>query len=429
MNSRRLFIRQAAGLAGAFALTPLAARAVAEDVSDALIALGKLPADQSTTDEDLWSRIAQAYTASPNILNLNNGGVSPQPKIVQDAVDRYYHLSNEAPTYYMWQILDKGREPLRRKLADLAGTSAEELAINRNTTEALATVTWGLTLNRGDEVVMTRQDYPNMIHAWRQKEMRDGIKIKWINLNLPVESDEIVLREFINATTSRTRIWHITHMINWTGQILPVKKLCEEARKRNIISIVDGAHTFAHMDFKITDFNPDYFGTSLHKWLSAPFGTGMLYVKRENIAGLWPLFPNDKPTDSNIRKFETLGTRSFAPEQAIGQAIDFHNAIGSKRKEERLRYLKNYWCEKVMKHPRVKLHVSLKPEYACALGTFSIDGMDPNDIVNRLFNDFQIHTTAIKWENLSCVRVTPHVYTLTRDLDRFVEAVLKIAAS
>jgi selenocysteine lyase/cysteine desulfurase len=429
MNSRRLFIRQAAGLAGAFALTPLAARAAAEDVSDALIALGKLPADQSTTDEDLWSRIAQAYTASPNILNLNNGGVSPQPKIVQDAVDRYYHLSNEAPTYYMWQILDKGREPLRRKLADLAGTSAEELAINRNTTEALATVTWGLTLNRGDEVVMTRQDYPNMIHAWRQKEMRDGIKIKWINLNLPVESDEIVLREFINATTSRTRIWHITHMINWTGQILPVKKLCEEARKRNIISIVDGAHTFAHMDFKITDFNPDYFGTSLHKWLSAPFGTGMLYVKRENIAGLWPLFPNDKPTDSNIRKFETLGTRSFAPEQAIGQAIDFHNAIGSKRKEERLRYLKNYWCEKVMKHPRVKLHVSLKPEYACALGTFSIDGMDPNDIVNRLFNDFQIHTTAIKWENLSCVRVTPHVYTLTRDLDRFVEAVLKIAAS
>jgi selenocysteine lyase/cysteine desulfurase len=429
MNSRRLFIRQAAGLASAFALTPLAARAAAEDVSDALIALGKLPADQSTTDEDLWSRIAQAYTASPNILNLNNGGVSPQPKIVQDAVDRYYHLSNEAPTYYMWQILDKGREPLRRKLADLAGTSAEELAINRNTTEALATVTWGLTLNRGDEVVMTRQDYPNMIHAWRQKEMRDGIKIKWINLNLPVESDEIVLREFINATTSRTRIWHITHMINWTGQILPVKKLCEEARKRNIISIVDGAHTFAHMDFKITDFNPDYFGTSLHKWLSAPFGTGMLYVKRENIAGLWPLFPNDKPTDSNIRKFETLGTRSFAPEQAIGQAIDFHNAIGSKRKEERLRYLKNYWCEKVMKHPRVKLHVSLKPEYACALGTFSIDGMDPNDIVNRLFNDFQIHTTAIKWENLSCVRVTPHVYTLTRDLDRFVEAVLKIAAS
>jgi selenocysteine lyase/cysteine desulfurase len=429
MNSRRAFFRKSASLAGALTLGPLAARAIAEDVTDALHTLNKVPLQQSVTDEELWARIAQAYTASPNILNLNNGGVSPQPKIVQEAVDRYYHWSNEAPTYYMWQILDKGREPLRRKLAELAGTSAEEIAINRNTTEALGIVTYGLTLNKGDEIVMTRQDYPNMVHAWKQKEMREGIKIKWINLNLPVENDELVLREFIQATTSKTRIWHITHMINWTGQILPVKKLCEEAQKRNIITIVDGAHTFAHMDFKISDFNPDYYGTSLHKWLSAPFGTGMLYVKRQNIAGLYPIFPNDKPTDNNIRKFESLGTRSFAPEQAIGQAIDFHLAIGPKRKEERLRYLKNYWCEKVMKHPRVKLHVSLKPEYACALGTFSIDGMDPNEVVNRLFNEYQIHTTGIKWENISCVRVTPHVYTLTRDLDRFVEAVFKIASS
>ncbi len=429
MSTRRIFFRKSAGLAGALILGPLASRAVAEDVSDALRTLQSLPLQQSVTDEELWARIAQAYTASPTILNLNNGGVSPQPKIVQEAVDRYYHLSNEAPTYYMWQILDKGREPLRRKLADLAGVSAEEIAINRNTTEALGIVTYGLTLNKGDEIVMTRQDYPNMVHAWKQKEIREGIKIKWINLNLPVENDDLVLREFIQATTSKTKIWHITHMINWTGQILPVKKLCEEARRRNIISIVDGAHTFAHMDFKISDFNPDYYGTSLHKWLSAPFGTGMLYVKRENIAGLYPIFPNDKPTDNNIRKFESLGTRSFAPEQAIGQAIDFHLAIGAKRKEERLRYLKNYWCEKVARHPRIKLHVSLKPEYACALGTFSIDGLDPNDVVARLFNEFQIHTTAIKWENLSCVRVTPHVYTLTRDLDRFVEAVLKIANS
>jgi selenocysteine lyase/cysteine desulfurase len=429
MNTRRTFLQRALGFAGAFSLAPLAAKAIAEDVSDALRSLNKLEPQEAASDEELWARMAQAYTVSPNIMNLNNGGVSPQPKVVQDAVDRYYHLSNEAPTYYMWQILDKGREPLRRKLADLAGTSPEELAINRNATEALDTVTWGLTLAKGDEVVMTKQDYPNMVQAWKQKEMRDGIKIKWINLNLPIENDDLVVKEFINATSSKTKIWHITHMINWTGQILPVKKLCEEARKSNIISIVDGAHTFAHMDFKIPDFNPDYYGTSLHKWLSAPFGTGMLYVKRENIAGLWPLFPNDKPTDSNIRKFETLGTRSFAPEQAIGQAIDFHNAIGSKRKEERLRYLKNYWCEKVMKHPRVKLHISMKPEYACALGTFSIDGMDPNDIVTKLFNDHQIHTTGIKWENISCVRVTPHVYTTTRDLDRFVDAVLKIAAS
>lgn len=404
-------------------------KALAEDVSDALLSLKKLSPLDAAQDEDLWARMAQAYTVSATILNLNNGGVSPQPKVVQDAVDRYYHLSNEAPSYYMWHILDKGRESLRRKLADLAGTSSDELAINRNTTEALATVTWGLTLSKGDEIVMTKQDYPNMIQAWKQKEMRDGIKIKWLNFTLPIENDDVIVNEFINATTSKTKIWHITHMINWTGQIMPVKKLCEEARKRNILSIVDGAHTFAHMDFKIPDFNPDYFGTSLHKWLCAPFGTGMLYVKKENIAGLWPLFPNDKPQIADIRKFETLGTRSFAPEQAIGQAIDFQNAIGSKRKEERLRYLKNYWCEKVITHPRVKLNISLKPAYSCALGNFSIEGKDPGEVASKLFSEYQIHTVSIKWENISGVRVTPHVYTTTKDLDRFVDAVLKIAGT
>jgi len=429
MTTRRSFFQKSLGVAGALSLSPLMHKAAAEDVSDALIGLNKLSPLAAVNDEELWARMAQAYTVSPTILNLNNGGVSPQPKVVQDAVDRYYHLSNEAPTYYMWQILDKGREPLRRKLADLAGTSSEELAINRNATEALATVTWGLTLNKGDEIIMTKQDYPNMIHAWKQKEMRDGIKIKWLSFVLPIEKADEIVGAFVEATTSKTKIWHITHMINWTGQIMPVKKLCEEARKRNIISIVDGAHTFAHMDFKLTDFNPDYFGTSLHKWLCAPFGTGMLYVKKENIAGLWPLFPNDKPQSADIRKFETLGTRSFAPEQAIGQAIDFHNAIGSKRKAERLHFLKNYWCEKVIKNPRVKLNISLNPEFACALGNFSIDGMEPETVANRLMGEFQIHTVAIKWENISGVRVTPHVYTTTKDLDRFVDAVLKIAAS
>jgi selenocysteine lyase/cysteine desulfurase len=429
MTTRRSFFQKSLGVAGALSLSPAVCSTLAEDVSDALIGLNKLSPAAAVNDEELWARMAQAYTVSPNILNLNNGGVSPQPKVVQDAVDRYYHLSNEAPTYYMWQILDKGREPLRRKLADLAGTTPEELAINRNATEALATVTWGLTLNKGDEIVMTKQDYPNMIHTWKQKEMRDGIKIKWLNLILPIEKEDEIVNAFIEASTPKTKIWHITHMINWTGQIMPVQKLCHEARKRNIISIVDGAHTFAHMDFKLTDFNPDYFGTSLHKWLCAPFGTGMLYVKTENIPGLWPLFPNDKPQSDDIRKFETLGTRSFAPEQAIGQAIDFHNAIGSKRKADRLHFLKNYWCEKVQQNRRVKLNISLKPEFACALGNFAIDGMEPERVANRLMGEFQIHTVAIKWENISGVRVTPHVYTTTKDLDRFVEAVLKIAAS
>ncbi|MBS1507684.1 MAG: aminotransferase class V-fold PLP-dependent enzyme [Bacteroidetes bacterium] len=429
MASRRSFFQKSLGMAGAMSLTPFLSQAMAEDVSDALVELNKLSPLDAADDEDLWARMAQAYTVSPTILNLNNGGVSPQPKVVQDAVDRYYHLSNEAPSYYMWQILDKGREALRRKLALLAGVSNEEIAINRNTTEALGTFTWGIDMQKGDEIVMTKQDYPNMINAWKQREMREGVKINWINLTLPIDNDDVVLKAYIDATTPKTKIWHITHLMTWTGQILPAAKLCAEARKRGIISIVDAAHSFAHVDYKISDFNCDYFGTSLHKWLCAPFGTGMMYIRKEHIEKTWPLFAIDKPKSGDIKKFEALGTRSFAPEQAIGQAIDFHNAIGARRKQERLHYLKSYWCNTLTKNPRVKLHISLKPEYSCALGTFSIDGLDVGDISSKLMSDYQIHTVSIKWENVNAVRVTPHVYTTTRDLDRFIDAVQKIAAS
>lgn len=429
MKSRRSFLQKTGAALGAFAIAPYTANASSNSVAEALAELNTLSPEAAVQDEDLWARMAQAYTVSPNILNLNNGGVSPQPKVVQDAVDRYYHLSNEGPTYYMWNILDKGREPLRRKLADLAGVSPDELAIQRNTTEALGTITWGIDMKTGDEIVMTKQDYPNMIHAWKQRELRHGVKINWINLNLPIENDETIIKAYIDATTSKTKIWHITHLVTWTGQIFPAAKLCAEARKRGIISIVDAAHTFAHLDYKISDLNCDYFGTSLHKWLCAPFGTGLLYVRKEHIEKTWPIFPTDKPQSPDIRKFEALGTRSFAPEQAIGQAIDFHNAIGAKRKQERLHYLKKYWCEAVTKNSRVKLHISLKPEYSCALGTFSIDGLDVSDIGSKLMNEYQIHTTTIKWENVNAVRVTPHVYTTTKDLDRLIDAIGKIAAS
>lgn len=429
MNSRRSFLQKSAAAIGAFTILPFGLKASANRVAESLAELNTFSPANAAFEDELWARMAQAYTVSPNMLNLNNGGVSPQPKVVQDAVDRYYHLSNEAPSYYMWRILDKGREPVRGKLADMAGVAPESIAIQRNTTEALATVTWGMDLKAGDEIVMTKQDYPNMIHAWKQRELRHGIKINWINLELPIEDDKTFIKAFVDATTSKTKIWHLTHIINWTGQIMPVAKLCAEARKRGLTTIVDAAHTFAHLDYRITDFNCDYLGTSLHKWLCAPFGTGMLYIKKENIEKTWPIFPIDKPLSADIHKFEALGTRSFAPEMAIGQAVDFHHAIGSKRKQERLHYLKKYWCEAVSKNPRVKIHVSMNPTYSCALGTFSIDGMDVVDTANKLMNDYQIHTVGIKWENINAVRVTPHVYTTTKDLDRFIDAVLKMASS
>jgi selenocysteine lyase/cysteine desulfurase len=220
---------------------------------------------------------------------------------------------------------------------------------------------------------------------------------------------------------------HITHVVNWVGQILPVQKIADMAHAKGIEVLVDGAHSFGLLDFNIPDLHADYFGTSLHKFLSAPIGSGMLWIRKEKISKIWPLTCNDKPQSDDIRKFESLGTRSFPIEQGIGEAVNFHNAIGPKRKEERIRFLKNYWAGKVKDLPKVKLHTSLNPKYSCAICGISIDGMTPAALDQELFNKYKIHTVGIVWENISCVRVTPHVYTKTTDLDKLVNAIGELA--
>ena len=360
-------------------------------------------------------------------MNLNNGGVSPQPKVVQEAFESYTRFSNEGPAYYMWEVLGEGRESVRRDLAELAGSSPEELAIVRNTTEALETVIFGLNLKKGDEVVLTKQDYPNMINAWKQREKRDGIVLKWIDLPQLIEDESAIVEAYREQFTNRTKIIEIMHMINWNGQILPAKKLADAAHMEGIEVLVDGAHTFAHLDFKIPDLNCDYYGTSLHKWLCAPFGTGMLYVKKDKISKIWPLTAPAEPESNDIRKFEAMGTRSFPAELAIGAAINFHDMIGSERKEARLRYLKNYWMDALSDIKGIKFFTSGKPEFSCGLGNFGIEGKDPADIQKELLSKYKIYTVAMVWENINGIRVTPNVYITTGDLDKFIEAVHEIA--
>ena len=363
----------------------------------------------------------------PSIINLNNGGVSPSPRVVQEAVERFNKLSNEGPSYFMWRILDQGREPLRQKLADLAGCDKDEIAVNRNATEALNTVIYGLELRSGDEVIGTKQDYPNMINAWKQRATREGIVYKQISFKFPIENDEEIVHAYEQAITEKTKIIHVTHIINWVGQIMPVKKIADMAHKHGIEVICDGAHSFGLLDFNIPDLSCDYFGTSLHKFLSAPIGSGMLWIKKEKIEKIWPLVCNDNPKSDNIRKFESLGTRSFPIEQGIGEAVNFQTAIGSKRKEERIRYLKNYWVNKVKDVPKVKINTSLNAKYSCAICGVSVDGMTPGELDGALFNNYKIHTVGIVWENISCVRITPHVYTRLQDLDKLAKAITEIA--
>jgi len=425
MTNRRSFIKQSAG---AIALASFTNRLFAAELESQLQRVAHFSPVEAAADEDFWSWVQQQYPVSANIINLNNAGLSPHPKPVQDALYRYDEMCNEAPSYYMWRILDKGREPLREKLADLAGCAKEEIAINRNATEAIDTVIFGLNLQAGDEVVMTKQDYPHMVHAWQQREKREGIKIVWINFDLPIEDEDFMVQQFVNAFSAKTKVVHITHIINWTGQILPVKKIADQAHSRNIEVLVDGAQSFGHFEFRLDDLGCDYYGTSLHKWLSAPFGTGMIFVKKEKIKNLWPLFPNDKPGSDDIRKFEVIGTRSFASEQATEQAINFHLAIGSKRKEARLRYLKDYWAKQVINEPGVTVHTSLKPEFSCAIANISIAGIKTGDFEGKLLSDYRIHTSPITWENIDGVRITPHVYTRIEDLDILVKAIKTIAA-
>ncbi len=425
--NRRSFINKAGAFSATALLASLTQPSWSRNLQKALHEASGVSPEHLAGDEDFWYYVQQSYTVSPSLINLNNGGVAPAPKTVQQAMERYYEYCNEAPSYYMWRVLDQGREPLRRNLAKMAGCLPEEIAIQRNASEALETVIFGLDLKAGDEVVLTKQDYPNMINAWKQRELREGIKLVWVNLELPSEDNEYLANQYIKAFTARTKIVHVTHIINWNGQILPVRKIADAAHQRGIEVVVDGAHSFAHFEFTIPSLGADYFGTSLHKWLSACIGSGMLYVKKEKIKDLYPLFAGDHPQSDDIKKFENLGTRPFFIEQAIGKAIEFYDMIGGKRKEERLLYLKNYWMSRVKDIPNVRLGTSMKPGFGCAIGLVGIEGRKPAELDNHLYEKYKVHTVGIERENIKGVRVTPNVYTTTKNLDVLIEGISTFA--
>jgi selenocysteine lyase/cysteine desulfurase len=422
LYQRRSFIRQAATLLGSVALH--------QHVSAAFPGIPPTvnPLQETGVEEDFWRQIRLAYAPSPTIINLNNGGVSPAPRATMDALDYYNRMCSEAPSYYMWRILDQDREPLRENLAAIAGTSADEIAINRNATEALNSIIFGLNLSPGDEIVLSKYDYPNMINAWKQREKRDGIKLVWVDLDLPSEDADYLTNAFVSKFTKKTRLVHITHIINWNGQILPARRIADAAHARDIEVLVDGAHSFAVLDFNIPDLGCDYFGTSLHKFLCGPYGTGMMWIKKDKIEKIWPLLANPEPNSSDIRKFESLGTRSFPIEMALGYSIDLHNMIGGARKQQRLHYLKNYWMSQVKDVPGIKFYTAPNPEWSCAIGNFGFEGKKPVEIADKLFNKYKIHTVAIEWEKISGVRVTPNVYTLTEEMDKLVKAIRAIGA-
>ncbi|MDG2398217.1 MAG: aminotransferase class V-fold PLP-dependent enzyme [Candidatus Marinimicrobia bacterium] len=373
-------------------------------------------------DESFWREIQQGYTADRGLINLNNGGVSPSPTVVQEALKRYLDFSNTSPAYSMWRILEPQKETIRKRMARFFNCDTEEIALTRNASEGLQICQNGFDLEAGDEVLTTTQDYGRMISTFKQRECRDGIVLKQFKIPIPAENDNQIVDLFEKNITPKTKLILMCHMINITGQILPVKKVVKMAKKYNIPVIVDGAHTFAHFDFDLTDLECDYYATSLHKWLSAPFGTGMLYVRKNKIANLWPLQAAGECKKDDIRKFEEIGTHPCPNKIAVGDALTFHQGIGSKNKEARLIYLRDRWAKRLLKNDRIRLHTSLKPGKSCAIATVEIKGIDTSAVAKELWDKYRIFVVAINHKEFTGCRITPHVYTTIEEIDRFSDA-------
>jgi len=417
---RRQFLGSVAAPAAAVALGALRPDRVLAIATELSQVAGT--AEEIASDSSFWFRAQEAFTVDRSLVNLNNGGVSPSPAIVQNAMKRHLDYSNTAPPYAMWKILEPQREPVRQRLARAFGCHTEEMALTRNSSESLQICQLGLDLKSGDEVLTTTQDYPRMITTFRQRERREGIVLRQFPIPIPSEDPEEIVQLFADNITPRTRMILMCHIINITGQILPVKTVVQMARERGIPVIVDGAHAFAHFTFDCGDLDCDYYATSLHKWLFAPHGTGFLYVRREKIPDLWPLMAAPDTMDDDIRKYEEIGTHPAANYLAIAEALTFHEGLGAERKQARLTFLRDLWAQRLAVNDRILLHTSLRPGFSCGIATVQIDGVDSVELADHLWNQHRILVVAIKHPEFEGIRVSPSVYTTEEEIDRFGDA-------
>lgn len=384
--------------------------------------------EETAQDEAFWLGIRQAFTIDTNHVNLNSGSVSPAPRVVAEAMNRYWTLTNMSPSLYVDELLYPEVELVRQRLAAAFGCDPEELALTRNTTESLLSAQFGMRLAPGDEVVITTQDYPRMLLGWDQRARRDGIVVKRVSYPTPPPSLDVLYDRVVAAVNPRTRVIHVSHMTYTAGQIFPVRRLADFARSRGIWSVVDGGHTFGQFPFTRDELGCDVYGTSLHKWLTAPVGNGFLFVRRERIPEIWPLYAAPPEQDGDIRKFEQIGTFPISLRNAVTDALEFHQAIGFERKAARFRMLRERWMRGIEGVRGVKLLTSYDPQQACALGAFSLAGVGAQAVTDRLLERHRIHVRPRfvpgEWEG---VRVTPNVFTTLEEVDRLVAAVRDLA--
>ena len=422
MTDRRTFLAGVAAAGAAFRPDAIARAARAAQTP------GDAAACDAAADEHYWGEIQRCFDADRTVINLNNGGVCPTPSHVLEAMIRDLRFTNESPVQHMWRVLEPRVESVRRDLAREFGCDPEEIAITRNASESMETLIFGIDLKPGDEVVVTDQNYPRMLTSWAQRTRRDGIVVKKISFPVPMTSPDGFLERITAAITPKTRVIELPQVTNLTGQVLPIREVVKLGRERGIEVFVDGAHAFAHFPFQRADLDCDYFGTSLHKWLLAPIGTGFLYVRKSKQKSIWPLMGADATQDENIRKYEEIGTHPAANHNAISAALAFHRSIGGARKAARLRYLRDRWAKALLDaSPKVKLWTPLDAEHAGGIALVQIEGIDNGKLFGYLWDKHRIVTSPTTHAQFAGVRISANVYTTLDEVDVFVDAMKQAA--
>ena len=380
-------------------------------------------------DEKYWNDVANMYHQNINFINLESGYFSPSPESVKNYWVEFVNEINESPSYYMRTRQTEMREKVRNKLANYAGIQSDELVLTRNTTESMNIIIQGIKLDKGDEILRTNLEYPNIIQALDMRERRFGTKVRIVDVPIHPKNQQEIVDKVISAVNKKTKVILISHMVFLNGQVFPVKEVCAKARELGLETIVDGAHSFSHVDMDISEIGCDYYASSLHKWLGAPLGNGLLYVKKDNVNRLWPLYGDTAYEDDNIMKLEHLGTRPCSDQNGIIPAIDFNLEIGKKEKSKRLKFLQMRWASELKENKNIILNTPLEEGQSYGIANVGVKNLPPSKLADKLFDDHNIFTVPIDDDRgIRGVRVSPNLYSTVEDIDKFIEAMLKIAA-
>ncbi len=396
--------------------------------STSLNTLKHLSPNQIATEENFWLQVRKDYSLKPDYINLESGYYNIIPNPTLNHMIDHARMVNYEGSYYMRTVQWDQKNAMAAKLAKVVGTSAKNLIITRNTTESLDMVIKGMKWKKGDEAVYAKQDYGAMKMMFEQVSRRYGTKNIIVSVPNHPTSDEEIVRIYQNAITSRTKLLMVCHMVNITGQILPIKKICQMAHKKGVQVMVDGAHCVGHFQFKIDDLECDYYGSSLHKWLAVPLGTGMLYVRDKHIDNLWPVFAEHHREPGDIARLNHVGTHPVYHDLSIENAIEYYTMLGAERKEARLRYLQEYWSSRVRTHPNIIVNTPKESFRACGIANVGLKNLKPQELAKQLMDRYQIFTVAIDYANVQGCRISPNVFTTTQELDVFVKALQELAS-